>query len=605
MVAYQGRWRISVIGKDSGWDQRVVVAGASTGSGDIVGLVGVTQVVDGDQWDLTIQHDPGTGWVNNEGILPDPMQEIGAQMRQVVRSKDHYTPGDTDPNDLVIQVDKIGPMFELPVRPFAVDAESLLMLADGVFIGLNGFQYMGVSVRNTWGEAFEDELLFDISDMGRATLASFGIVVQDAWSQAALAATQQTLVGRAIRLPQLAVGERTTVYFQVDASGARTGKPPVEFALLNLAGTPDPTSSMRHNSRAIYIAEVSYDPATGQVGVRAPEGTLTLTMRSMAVDTRSLTQLCRRLTQPSGTLAGRLAPVPELDRLLDQMKAGHCDQRTLCALITLVCRCLGEGGGGGGPGGPGGNGWPRVCLPGVIWLPLGFDYAVETPGGFTGQYGPLPFQDPWWKILLLIIAVIAELVAIITQIVADKTGWENQGDHPRKIGTVGASNRITTDACIIELDGSRPAIQDVADAITGEPNNQPIIGLDTVIPIDPQVALPSLASADVMGHHVYKSGSRTGLTHGIISSIGTFTQNRGNDSTPDPNHPDLTLPDEFVIGSDPAFAEELFDDHGDSGSLVLSREPATMNQVVGLLHSGNGGTSPIQDVLAALGLKLR
>ena len=30
-----------------------------------------------------------------------------------------------------------------------------------------------------------------------------------------------------------------------------------------------------------------------------------------------------------------------------------------------------------------------------------------------------------------------------------------------------------------------------------------------------------------------------------------------------------------------------------------------MNQVVGLLHSSNGGTSPIQDVLAALGLKLR
>jgi len=170
---------------------------------------------------------------------------------------------------------------------------------------------------------------------------------------------------------------------------------------------------------------------------------------------------------------------------------------------------------------------------------------------------------------------------------------------------VGASNRITTDACIIELDGSRPAIQDVADAITGEPNNNPIIGLDTVIPIDPQVALPSLAPADVVGHHVYKSGSRTGPTHGIISSIGTFTENRGNNSTPDPNHPDLTLPDEFVIGADPAFGEELFDDHGDSGSLVLSRESATMNQVVGLLHSLNGGTSPIQDVLAALGLKLR
>src|SRR5205823_1526144 len=159
---------------------------------------------------------------------------------------------------------------------------------------------------------------------------------------------------------------------------------------------------------------------------------------------------------------------------------------------------------------------------------LGFDYAVEIGGGFTGQHGPLAFQDPWWKVVLLIIALIAWLVGFIEQIVAAKTGWGNEGDHPRKIGTVGASNRTSTDACIIELDGSRPALQKVVDAITGEPNNQPIIGLDTLIPIDPQIALPSLASADVVGHHVYKSGSRTGLTHGIISAIGPFTQSRGD-----------------------------------------------------------------------------
>jgi len=30
-----------------------------------------------------------------------------------------------------------------------------------------------------------------------------------------------------------------------------------------------------------------------------------------------------------------------------------------------------------------------------------------------------------------------------------------------------------------------------------------------------------------------------------------------------------------------------------------------MHRVVGLLHSENGGTSPIQDVLAAMGLKLQ
>jgi hypothetical protein len=104
---------------------------------------------------------------------------------------------------------------------------------------------------------------------------------------------------------------------------------------------------------------------------------------------------------------------------------------------------------------------------------------------------------------------------------------------------------------------------------------------------------------------VYKSGARTGLTHGIIAGIGPFTQNRSDGSTPDPDHPNLTLPKQFTIGADPAFGEELFDDHGDSGSIVLSREPDSMHRVVGLLHSENGGTSPIQDVLAAMGLKLQ
>ena len=179
MVTYQGRWSVTVIGKDSAWDQRVAITGASNGVTVIPGIVGTSQIVDGGTWSLTIEHNDGSGWKDNAAVTPDPMQEIGAAMQQVVRSKDEFRPGDSDPNDLVIQVSKVGPMFALPVRPYAVDAETLLMLSDGVFLGLSGLQYMGVDVVNTWGETFADELLFDISDLGRATLASFGIVVND------------------------------------------------------------------------------------------------------------------------------------------------------------------------------------------------------------------------------------------------------------------------------------------------------------------------------------------------------------------------------------------------------------------------------------------
>lgn len=599
MISYRGRWLIRVVGKDSGWPQRVVVSGAVSGAGVVAGVVGASQVVDGEQWSLTIEHDDGSGWRENEGVLPDAIVEAGAEMSQVIRSKDHFTPGDNAPNDLVVRVEKVGPMFEVAVRPYAVDAESLMMLSDGVFVGIKRLQYMGVEIKNTWGEAFGDELLFDISDMGRATLASFGIVVQDAWSPASLQATQQTVVGRAIRISPIQIGERTTVYFQVDASMSRRGKPDVEFVLFNLGTTPDPTHSMRHNSRVAFVADVGYDRNRGEAVARTPEGTLRLSLRSMAIDARALAKLCRPILRPAaGPPTEGLSR--DLERVLNRGRDGFCDQRMLQELIALLCSCFTDVGHKGNVGG--GGGWERVCLPGGIWLPLKFDYTVEVDGGFTGQHGPLAFQDPWWKVLLLIIALIAWLVGLIESIVADKTGWGNEGDHPRKIGTVGASNRVTTDACIIELDGSRPSLQKVVDAITGEPNATPIVGLDTTISIDPQVALPSLAPSDVMGKLVYKSGSRTGLTHGIISSIGPFAQSRSGDG---PNHPDLLLANQFYIGADPAFSEELFDDHGDSGSIVLSRDPATMNQVVGLLHSTSGGTSPIQDVLSALALKLR
>ncbi len=603
MVNYHGRWRVSVIGKDSDWPQRVVLSGASLGGGILPGVVGDSQVVDGESWDLTIEHDDGTGWSANAAMEPDPMAEAGVDMSQVVRSKDAFHPGDTDPNDLVVRVEKIGPAFELTARPFAADAASLTMLADGVFVNVQGMQLMGVVVRNTWGRSWRaGEFALDLSPLARATLAGFGVTVVDSWPPATLAATQQRLLGRAIELPALGVGESHLLFFALDTSAAHRGKPDIEFLLVSAAAAPDPANPMRYARRQVFIAEMSHDPATGVTSVRVPEGTLSLRMEALLVDQRALKEVC-------DDVRDRLVHDrdPRVRRLLECIRRGRHDEDVCRELVALVCRCLcGDGGSGGGDGG-----WSRICTGEGLWLPLRLEYGVEVTGGFEGQHGPLAFQDPWWKVVLLIVAVLAWLVGLIASIVADATGWGNQGAFPRRIGTVGQSNRVTTDACVIEFDGSRPALQDVADAITGETNSSPIAGLDTVIPIDPQVALPTLTSAAVVGKLVYKSGSRTGLTHGIISSLGPVAQCRGDfdeatdTCTPDPTHPDLNLSKQFFIGADPAFGEELFDDHGDSGSIVLSRDAATMHQVVGLLHSGGGATSPIQDVLAALNLKLR
>jgi hypothetical protein len=109
MVTYSGQWQITVISKGSAWDQRVVVTGAATGGRFIAGVPGASQLVDGDVWDLTIEHNDGTGWAENETVLPDPTQRVRGEIRQVLRSKDRHAPGRSDPSDLVIRLDRVDP----------------------------------------------------------------------------------------------------------------------------------------------------------------------------------------------------------------------------------------------------------------------------------------------------------------------------------------------------------------------------------------------------------------------------------------------------------------------------------------------------------------
>ena len=319
VVSYRGRWIVSVIGKDSDWPQRVVISGATVGGGVLSGVVGQSRLVDGDSWDLTIEHNDGSGWAANEAVTPDPMAESGVDLSQVVRSKDVFRPGDVDPNDLVVRVDKSGPAFEVTARPFAADAGTLTMLANGVFVNLNGPQLMGVTVRNIWGRPWQaGEFALDVSPLGRATLATFGATVVDAWPPQILAATQQQLLGRTVVLPALEVGESHLLFFMLDTAAAHRGKPDVEFILISSAAAPDPTNPKRYARRQVYLAEVGYDPATGTASVRIPGGTLTLRMQSMLVDERALTEVCVDVRDrlASGAFPGSRG-------LLDQIRAGR------------------------------------------------------------------------------------------------------------------------------------------------------------------------------------------------------------------------------------------------------------------------------------------
>src|SRR5262249_33621658 len=64
------------------------------------------------------------------------------------------------------------------------------------------------------------------------------------------------------------------------------------------------------------------------------------------------------------------------------------------------CRNCGAGDGGG----------PSRFPP---YVPTGMTMLWAPSPAYSGTHGDLPFSDPWWKYLALIVAVVAALVAII------------------------------------------------------------------------------------------------------------------------------------------------------------------------------------------------
>lgn len=81
----------------------------------------------------------------------------------------------------------------------------------------------------------------------------------------------------------------------------------------------------------------------------------------------------------------------------------------------------------------------EFCLPGYL---IDTMHATVSPAPpFTGQYGDLPFSDPWWKVILCIIALLLLIAAAIAEAV-DGTGSITVGG-----GTGGGSGTGSGSSC--------------------------------------------------------------------------------------------------------------------------------------------------------------
>ena len=636
--SFVGDWRVTVIGKNAGWSQRVSATDTAAGHVVLAGLPGQSRDVFGDRqapWTLTIEHNDGSsGWQPN---WLNVTRLAGPALEYRVASEDVTTPSsDRDFDDLVIRVEKLG-MASQPVPPFAVRPETLQAMPEGVFEASLGRYFMAVRVTNIWTEPWPGR-----PASGSRTGAVHGSPPQASWSWTRGRRTSRPpwakrWPGDGWRSARWHRGRRSSIYLKVDVSAAQARKHHVEIQVHTADGAEDIGLVNPKAKAPIQVSRTTYDPTEKAFVSACDVGSMTVAVKELVVDLSTLKRAmaeARRLsralapghgTGSGGATTGGCDP-RALDRVRHQLRQ-FLDGKDvdLCALWReLACCCAG-----GGPGGPSGgdDDWTEGGDPGLGFFawPSVVDYAIDYRPPFAGQFGPIPFDDPWWKVLLVIIAIILSLAAGASS-VADLANHSDDvviGTLTRSILNAQSSEPAiqplpdepgSIDAAVVTLNGDRAlttAVFSTLDAESGEfYTTTPIVALDGRIDTPGTILtnaqintiFQNLADnpADPAAQaavRAYKTGARSGVALGVLSSLDPVAP-RSDDGTT------VYFLNQVVFTQDGDTTDAL-SCPGDSGSLWFQQGT---NAVIALNHASPGtGLSAtacrIEDVMTQLGIR--
>ena len=643
-MTFEGIWKIIIQSKNAGWSQRVQASNTKSGTVVIPGNPGQSSVVVGDDkkpWQLKIQHNDGThGW--EDSWLRESSSSISSTssvISKVIDSEDITTPNsDRDFNDLIIRLEKVG-MIDQPSRPFSILPRNMQMMPDGIFETSLGRYFMGVKIRNIWTIPWIPNSTIGLTNRCKQWLQNAGIVVIESWSDADLAVVGQKVANNRVLLESpLQPWETRMVYFKVDVSQAQVRKHNIEVDILS-PSVDDPEHPNRKASSQILVSQTTFDPEKNTFVSATDHGKLVAKMGELVVEKNSFIRAvtnARKKFGRSGGFDGENFSQKNCDpaqleearrKLLRFLKGEKVD---LCSALKDLQNCCNTcDDDKPDPNedwhGSGNTGMEFFSFPTVI------DYSVNYNQPFPDKFGPIPYDDPWWKVVLAIIAIILTIAAIVsaTSDLANRSDDVVIGQLTRSVlnpfdseedaenfldNNEGNLAQGSVDAAVVRLNGNRgltTSIFSYLDAASNEDNTTPIsslngrintpgnfltnVELDQIfenLRIDPNN--PAFQNAA----RVFKSGARTGLTHALMTGITPIAPRRREDGGLDffVNQIDLEVADE----ADP----QTVSNSGDSGSLWIQRDT---NAIVALNHAGctrfDATASRIEDVVNALGIR--
>ncbi|HEY0371847.1 MAG TPA: hypothetical protein VGD79_07580 [Thermoanaerobaculia bacterium] len=637
-LTFTGDWRITVVSKSAGWSQRVTATGSSAGTSVVDGVPGHTLDVFGNgttPWVLRIEHNDGSsGW------QPNWLRAIsfiaGLRTGMTISSEDITTgtPGAGDFNDLVVRMDKLGVVSQ-PVPPFAIRPETLQAMPEGVFEATLGRYFMAVRITNIFTAAWPASARVGLSVRCRAWLAAGGVNVIDTWTANEQATLGQSVVNGRVAVASLGAWESRLIYFKVDVAAAQPRKHQVELQVDSDFGAEAIELISKKAKAPMQVSRTTFDSATNLFTSRCDVGTLTAAIKELTVDYNSFKRAlgkARKFIRDGGGSTGggggssstQGCDPRKLERIRAQLRAFLDGKNVdICAIWReLACCCAG-----GGKHDDGGDDWVDTRGPDIsffLW-PTKVDYTVDYHPPFAGQFGPIPYDDPWWKVLLIIIAIILTIAAWASS-TADLA---NRGDSVSIGFLTGSVMNIlsappatppvstdpgTIDAAVVTLVGNRvltPAVFTELDAQSGEFATTPIVGLDGTI--DTPGNIITNAQIDAIFQNLannpgdpaaqaavraYKSGARSGIGRGVMSSL-VAVYDRGDH---DGNTFFLLNQVEFAQDGD---STDSLSCNGDSGSLWFQEGT---NAIIALNHAGppdgnTAGACRIEDVINQLSIR--
>ncbi len=291
----------------------------------------------------------------------------------------------------------------VPNRPFATDLITGLMLPDGIFVTMLGKQFINVQINNRGPGGIASPKLYieSVSNPGIAYVAGTRF------------------------LPDLPPNGVRVEQWQADFTNCPSGTHFISFIIEDNAG------NKTRAIKKVFVLGVTFDASSHTFQATTPEGVLSVNFLDLVKQRGGC-----KTSQPPDCCCKSIERVDP--RSVDQRSDDTTDRKlrgvnkNALAIknLTELFERLGPD--------------FEFCPPG--YLPHVMEMAWTPTPPYPGQYSDLPFQDPWWKVLLCILAVILLIAAAIAEAV-DGTGSVTVG------GGTGDTGSPVGDCCGVRAGG--------------------------------------------------------------------------------------------------------------------------------------------------------